>query len=94
MLILLYFISPVKIFWCVKYYKAQPYNMEHTLCVCVLILNEKTLKKILNMDSTSVAVMYASCLKCLMLFFVVFSLGIRKCARNIKFNNIFIYFNL
>ena len=20
-------------FWCVKYYKAQPYNMEHTLCV-------------------------------------------------------------
>ena len=21
-------------FWCVKYYKAQPYNMEHTLCVC------------------------------------------------------------
>ena len=22
-------------FWCVKYYKAQPYNMEHTLCVCV-----------------------------------------------------------
>ena len=35
MLILLYFISPVKIFWCVKYYKAQPYNMEHTLCVCV-----------------------------------------------------------
>lgn len=28
MLILLYFISPVKIFWCVKYYKAQPYNME------------------------------------------------------------------
>ena len=35
MLILLYYISPVKIFWCVKYYKAQPYNMEHTLCVCV-----------------------------------------------------------
>ena len=34
MLILLYYISPVKIFWCVKYYKAQPYNMEHTLCVC------------------------------------------------------------
>ena len=30
---LLYF--AVKIFWCVKYYKAQPYNMEHTLCVCV-----------------------------------------------------------
>ena len=29
------YISPVKIFWCVKYYKAQPYNMEHTLCVCV-----------------------------------------------------------
>ena len=26
-------------FWCVKYYKAQPYNMEHTLCVCVMILN-------------------------------------------------------
>ena len=22
-------------FWCVKYYKAQPYNMEHTLCVGV-----------------------------------------------------------
>ena len=22
-------------FWCVKYYKAAPYNMEHTLCVCV-----------------------------------------------------------
>ena len=22
-------------FWCVKYYKAQPYNMEHTLCVCI-----------------------------------------------------------
>ena len=21
-------------FRCVKYYKAQPYNMEHTLCVC------------------------------------------------------------
>ena len=57
----------------------------------ILILNEKTLKKILNMDSTSVAAMYVSCLKCLMLFFVVFSLGIRKCARNIKFNNIFIY---
>ena len=34
MLILLYYISPVKIFRCVKYYKAQPYNMEHTLCVC------------------------------------------------------------
>ena len=33
--ILLYFISPVKIFRCVKYYKAQPYNMEHTLCVCL-----------------------------------------------------------
>ena len=27
---------PWKYFWCVKYYKAQPYNMEHTLCVCVL----------------------------------------------------------
>ena len=25
----------MKKFWCVKYYKAQPYNMEHTLCVCV-----------------------------------------------------------
>ena len=24
---MLYYISPVKIFWCVKYYKAQPYNM-------------------------------------------------------------------
>ena len=24
-------------FWCVKYYKAQPYNMEHTLCVCVTV---------------------------------------------------------
>ena len=24
----------MKNFWCVKYYKAQPYNMEHTLCVC------------------------------------------------------------
>ena len=24
----------IKKFWCVKYYKAQPYNMEHTLCVC------------------------------------------------------------
>ena len=40
MLILLYSISPVKIFWCVKYYKAQPYNMEHTLCVCVEQVNE------------------------------------------------------
>ena len=38
----------------------------------ILILNEKTLKKILSMDSTSVAAMYVSCLKCLMLFFVVF----------------------
>ena len=26
-------------FWCVKYYKAQPYNMEHTLCVCVYIID-------------------------------------------------------
>ena len=39
MLILLYYISPVKIFWCVKYYKAQPYNMEHTRCVCVNDIN-------------------------------------------------------
>ena len=23
-------------FWCVKYYKAQPYNMEHTLCVYIV----------------------------------------------------------
>ena len=34
------FIKKIKVkiaiekFWCVKYYKAQPYNMEHTLCVC------------------------------------------------------------
>ena len=41
MLILLYFISPVKIFRCVPYYKAQPYNMEHTLCVCVIIHHSK-----------------------------------------------------
>ena len=49
MLILLYYISPVKIFWCVKYYKAQPYNMEHTLCVC-------------NDENSNVK--YGYCLKC------------------------------
>ena len=28
-----------------KYYKAQPYNMEHTLCVCVCVLWETGLRQ-------------------------------------------------
>ena len=28
-------------FWCVKYYKARPYNMEHTLCVCLFDDNSR-----------------------------------------------------
>ena len=43
-------------FWCVKYYKAQPYNMEHTLCVCVrscllfLFYQRKKIKNIFTKD--------------------------------------------
>ena len=53
MLILLYYISPVKIFWCVKYYKAQPYNMEHTLCVCVQMQTMFQKLHIDNLDFTT-----------------------------------------
>ena len=35
-------------FWCVKYYKAQPYNMEHTLCVCYNSVHDQVGRKIIK----------------------------------------------
>ena len=35
-------------FWCVNYYKAQPYNMEHTLCVCYNSVHDQVGRKIIK----------------------------------------------